>query len=85
MQELTAEETKLQIAYEEAFDIDEVEAYATSVLGMTMPSAAQEINVSSTMEDKAEILVAESENKINVFDEIGAILSSALAYLGISF
>ena len=83
--QLTEEETKLQIAYEETFDIDNVEAYATGVLGMTMPSAAQSVDVSSKLEDKAEILKVEDSNSVNVISEIGSMLSSALEYLGISF
>jgi len=54
--ELVEEERHLTVRYEETFDITEIEAYATGVLGMSKPADDQIVNLGLTAEDKAVVL-----------------------------
>lgn len=56
LDELNEQERKLRIAYEDAFDVNEVEEYATTVLGMSKPSEDQISTVETMAEDKITIL-----------------------------
>ncbi len=75
---LTEEERKLKIAYEDAFDVNEVEAYATNVLGMTKPLDSQVATVATAASDKAVVLGTPAEE--NSRTSIGTFLMSLVSY-----
>jgi len=77
--ELTEEERRLQIAYEEAFDINEIEDYAVNVLGMVQPSASQINIVDISTADKAVVLDGSSGEDSPVSDFI-VFIKSLLEY-----
>ncbi len=56
VEELTEEQRKLTIQYEEAFDINEVEAYATTKLGMDKPADNQITNIDTHAENRAVVV-----------------------------
>jgi cell division protein FtsL len=56
LSELTEEQSKLTIAYESALNLTDIEDYAINTLGMQKPRADQVRYVSSSAQDKAEIL-----------------------------
>jgi len=56
LEALQIEETKLQIAYESTFRLDEVEEYATNMLGMVRAGNDQVKYLSNRAEDQAVIL-----------------------------
>jgi hypothetical protein len=56
-------ETKLLISYERAFDINEIEAYATSELGKVNTSADQISTVTTSITDKAVVLDSGRESQ----------------------
>lgn len=55
LSELETEQAKLLIAYESAFNLTEVEAYAKNELGMRRPTGDQVVYVDSSASDKAVI------------------------------
>ena len=61
MEELTAAEAKLQIQYESAFDLNEVERYAMSELGMVKAGEHQVRYITNEVADKAVILEVEDD------------------------
>ena len=75
--ELTAEERKLQIEYEQTFNMNEIERYAVDVLGMTKPESEQVSVMRAATEDRAQVLEVADEGGIK---GIGSFLSSLLAY-----
>ena len=79
LEELTENERRLHIEYEKVFDINEIERYATTELGMTKPSDAQIYTVNVTPPDKAEVLAADSSSGHPVKDFI-AFLKSLTEY-----
>lgn len=76
---LTEQERKLQIAYEDAFDVNNVEQYATNVLGMSKPDESQVRTVMSTAFDKA-IVVNPENDDTNVSESMVTFLASLVAY-----
>jgi cell division protein FtsB len=76
---LSETETKLLISYERAFDINEIEEYATSELGMVKPSADQISTVTTSITDKAVVLDSGRESQ-NIFTAITSFLSSLVEY-----
>ncbi|MBR6653800.1 MAG: hypothetical protein IKL27_03605 [Oscillospiraceae bacterium] len=56
LENLQIEETKLQIAYESTFRLDEVEEYATNMLGMVRAGNDQVKYLSNRAEDQAVML-----------------------------
>ena len=80
-QELSAleeQQAKLRIAYESAFNMAEIEEYATRSLGMQKPHADQVFYIDTSAPDKA-VVVASSGNDSFV-DRVSDALSGALAY-----
>jgi len=61
LEELEREQAKLQIAYESAFNLAEVETYATQVLGMQKPGADQIYYIDTSAPDKA-VVVADGSS-----------------------
>lgn len=76
---LTAEERKLKIAYEDAFDVNEVASYATNVLGMTKMTDTQVATVDTGAADKAEVVGTPSDNTVGQ-SGITTFLMSLVAY-----
>ncbi|NLO47319.1 MAG: hypothetical protein GX111_03215 [Clostridiales bacterium] len=59
MKTLKDEETRLQLEYESALDLNAVESYATHVLGMSKPGDNQIFYIRTDAADQAEILHTE--------------------------
>jgi cell division protein FtsL len=79
LNQLNEQGRKLQIAYEDAFDVNQIERYATSQLGMSKPSENQLGTISATAQDKA--VVADSQDKAPRRGEnMATFLASLLAY-----
>jgi len=77
LQELTEQQKKLEIAYENVIDMKEIERYARDVLGMSKPEADQIAIIHSTPIDRAEVIGASDESSLNGFGEF---ISSLLKY-----
>ncbi len=56
LDQLTTEQSRLTIAYESALNLTDIENYAVNTLGMQKPHADQIRYVSSSTQDKAQIL-----------------------------
>lgn len=56
LEDLTAEEKKLKIRYEQAFDINQIEAYAVGTLHMSRPGDDQVVYTDASSADRGEIL-----------------------------
>jgi len=56
LKELKTEQTRLRISYEGAFNLTEIEQYATSRLGMQKPSADQIYYIDTSSPDRAVII-----------------------------
>ena len=56
LSQLTEQQSKLTIAYESALNLTDIENYAMNNLGMQKPQADQIRYISSSAQDKAEIL-----------------------------
>ena len=78
--ELTLEERKLQIAYEEAFDINEIEEYAIHELGMVKPADAQIDTIDVSSGDKAVVLASGEESEGGA-EEFVSFIASLLEYI----
>jgi hypothetical protein len=79
LEELTEEERKLKISYEDVFDVNEVEAYATNVLGMTKLGQDQITTISSDNQDKA-VIVDDGGDGSDTKESMGSFLASLVAY-----
>lgn len=77
---LEDENTKLQIAYESAFKLEDVEAYAMSELGMVKAEQDQVMYINNTRQDRAVILDAGRKN--GAAGKIGAYLRKLVEYIG---
>ncbi len=80
LEALVLEERKLQIAYEEAFDINEIEEYAIRELGMVKPADAQIDTIDVSSGDKAVVLSTGEETQGGV-SEFASFIGSLLEYL----
>jgi hypothetical protein len=76
---LTEQEKKLKIAYEDAFDVNNVEQYATNVLGMSKPDESQVGTVKSTACDKA-VVVSPEKGNTTITESMATFLASLVAY-----
>ena len=80
--ELEEERTRLRIAYESAFNLAEIEEYATTNLGMQKPNAAQITYIDTSAPDKA-VVIGNSEGGNDSFvDRAGDFLSGLGSYFG---
>lgn len=79
LDELNSQERKLKIEYTNAFDVNDVERYATQVLGMSKPAEDQISTVSATAQDKAVVLKS-SDDTPNKSESIVTFLASLVAY-----
>ena len=76
---LTDQERKLKIAYEDAFDVNDVEQYATNVLGMSKPGENQVSTIKSTAYDKAIVVNPEKDETVAT-ESMATFLASLVAY-----
>lgn len=76
--ELEEQQSKLRIAYESAFNMAEIEDYATHILGMQKPRADQIFYIDTSSPDKA-VVVAQGGND-GFVDRVSDYLSGALEY-----
>lgn len=79
LDELSDQERKLKIAYENVFDVYAVEQYATNVLGMSKPSEEQVSAIQSVVYDKAVVVSAENEES-DVSESMVTFLASLVSY-----
>ncbi|SHH92830.1 Septum formation initiator [Sporobacter termitidis DSM 10068] len=77
--QLTEQERKLQITHENAFDVNQVEQYATHQLGMSKPLESQIGTISATAQDKA-VVADTQETSVKTSESMGTFLASLLAY-----
>ena len=77
LQELTEQQRRLEITYENVIDMKEIERYAQDVLGMSKPETDQIAVIRSAPIDKAEVI---GESDSNFFDGFGSFLSSLIEY-----
>ncbi len=79
LEELQNQERMLRIRYESAIDLNEIDQYATSVLGMVKANETQ-INLENAAgEDRAEILIDDA-GKNSAWSEFRTFMSSLLEY-----
>lgn len=76
---LGEQERKLKIAYEAAFDVNEVQQYAANVLGMTKPAPSQMGTIASLAYDKAVVVNAEDDESYKG-ESMVTFLASLVAY-----
>lgn len=79
LDELNSQERKLKIEYTNAFDVNDVEQYATQVLGMSKPAEDQIKTVSATAQDKAVVLKS-SDDSSKKTESMVTFLASLVAY-----
>lgn len=79
LSELQTENAKLQIAYESAFNLTEIESYATHVLGMQQPRSDQVYYVNGAAVDRAEVMV-EKTGEQRLSDRFDDLISSVGEY-----
>jgi hypothetical protein len=77
--ELNEAEARLKIKYEGTFDLDRIEQYAVSELGMVPAANSQVYYVNSLAPDRAEILRGNIES-VGMLDSITAFLSRVVEY-----
>ena len=77
--ELDVAQNRLLINYEKAFNLTEIEEYATTQLGMQRPRDEQVFYLENTVSDKAVILSGE-DDKVSFGDRVFDSLSSLAEY-----
>lgn len=79
LDQMSEEERKLRIKYEQVFDVNQVAQYATDQLGMTRPTGSQVETISATAKDEA--VVADAKKKTpRQSENMATFLASLLAY-----
>ncbi|MBE6914189.1 MAG: hypothetical protein E7472_04520 [Ruminococcaceae bacterium] len=78
LSELKDEQTKLRIAYESAFNMEDIEEYAIKSLGMQRPQADQILYIDTAAPNKA-VVIAQSDSD-NFVDRVSDFLSGLGAY-----
>lgn len=79
LSELNTAEARLMIKYESTFDLDKIEQYAVSELGMVSAANSQVYYINSSAPDKAEILRGNDRGN-GMLDNIAAFLSRVVEY-----
>ncbi len=80
MSDLKVAQNRLLINYEKAFNLTEIEEYATTQLGMQRPRDEQVFYLESTIPDKAVILSGKDEEKVGFGERVFDALSSIAEY-----
>lgn len=78
LKELKTEQVRLQIVYEGAFNLTEVEQYAINNLGMQKPSADQIFYIDTASPDRA-VIISQTNND-GFFGRVSDFLSGIAAY-----
>jgi len=79
LDQLSEEERKLRIRYEQVFDVNQVAQYATNQLGMTRPVGSQMETISATAKD--ETVVADAKKRTpRQSENMATFLASLLSY-----
>lgn len=78
LSQLETEQAKLQIAYESAFNLTEIEEYATTQLGMQKPNADQIYYIDTASMDKA--VVVETSSSDSFVDQVSDFFSGIFEY-----
>ena len=78
LSELEEQQSKLRIAYESAFNMAEIEEYATNTLGMQKPRADQIFYIDTSSPDKA-VVIADGQSD-GFVDRVSDYLSGVFAY-----
>ena len=77
--ELNVAQNRLLINYEKAFNLTEIEEYATTQLGMQRPREEQVIYLENTVPDKA-VILSGADDKVSLGDRVFDALSSLAEY-----
>ncbi len=80
LSEIETEQTKLKVEYESVFNLTEIKAYATNVLGMTKLTDSNTTVVTVQREDKAEIL-SDNSSGTGIIETAKEFISSLMEYL----
>lgn len=75
---LSSDQRKLTIQYEKTFDLNEIELYAKSVLGMDAPQERQLGEVALNASDKA--IVYSSEEQNGIIGSLASAVRTVMAY-----
>ena len=78
LEELKVRQAKLRIGYESAFNLAEIEEYATETLGMQKPNANQIAYIDTSSPDKA--VVVDDGSGDNFVDRVSDFLTGLGAY-----
>lgn len=78
--QLETEQSKLRVEYESAFNLSEVEKYATTVLGMSKLTRENTTSLNANREDKAEILKADDVKDGGILAEVSDLFTSLMEY-----
>lgn len=76
---LKTEETRLQLDYESAFDLNEIEAYAINILGMTKAGENQVYYIQRSAGDQAIVLDTE-QNESGILNSLSTLLTTLAGY-----
>ncbi len=80
--ELMEEQAKLEIRYERAFDLEQVERYAMAELGMVRAGSEQKVYLNNALDDNAVVLAKTKPSPaVQISEKIRAYFGSLLAYL----
>jgi hypothetical protein len=77
--DLKVKQARLEINYEKAFDLEQVEAYAMAELGMVKAGNEQIVFVNNTLDDKAVIL--NTKTAASLTSKVKAFISNIIAYI----
>ncbi|MFB0921675.1 MAG: cell division protein FtsL [Oscillospiraceae bacterium] len=80
LSDLKVAQNRLLINYEKAFNLTEIEEYASSQLGMQRPRDEQVFYLESTVPDKAVILSGKDEEKLGFGERVFDALASIAEY-----
>lgn len=79
LSDLNVAQNRLLINYEKAFNLTEIEEYATTQLGMQRPRDEQVFYLENTVPDKA-VIISSSDSKDGFFDRVFDALASLAEY-----
>jgi stage V sporulation protein D (sporulation-specific penicillin-binding protein) len=79
--ELMEEQAKLEIRYERAFDLEQVERYAMAELGMVRAGSEQKVYLNNALDDKPWSLPKRNRPGRQISEKIRAYFGSLAAYL----
>ena len=78
--ELCEENTKLLVKYDQTFNMNEIEAYAINVLGMTRPASGQQVKVQAVTNDKIVVHSEKNTESAGFVTEMASFITGLLSY-----